>query len=70
LQDTDDWLEGEALDAELEKYIKDCPDLLQLVSLDDMSKEDLFIEYETLKTSCREDEEYLNLLKKNIRNLK
>lgn len=70
MQDAGEWLEGEALDAELEKYSKDCPDLLQLVSLDDMSKEDLFIEYETLKTSYREDEEYLNLLKNSIKKLK
>ncbi|XP_067209133.1 HAUS augmin-like complex subunit 3 isoform X2 [Linepithema humile] len=70
LQDAGEWLEGEALDAELKKYIKDCPDLLQLISLDDISKEDLFIENETLKTSCKEDEEYLNLLKNSIKNLK
>lgn len=70
MQDTDEWLEGEALDVELEKYIKDYPDLLQLVSLDDTSKEDLLIEYETLKTSCKEDEEYLDLLKNSTKNLK
>ncbi|EZA50682.1 hypothetical protein DMN91_003715 [Ooceraea biroi] len=64
-----EWLEGEALDAALEEATKDCPDLLRLVdSLDD--KEDLLAEYEELQESCREDEEYLHLLKHSMKNLK
>jgi len=62
-------LKGEALDAALDEVTKDYPDMLQLVdSLDD--KEDLFAEYEELQESCREDEEYLRLLKHSIKNLK
>jgi len=69
LHHADEWLEGEALDAALEEVTKDYPDLLQLVdSLDD--KEDLLAEYEELEENCREDEEYLCLLKHSIKNLK
>ncbi|XP_014469896.1 PREDICTED: HAUS augmin-like complex subunit 3 isoform X2 [Dinoponera quadriceps] len=70
LQDTDEWLEGEALDAALEEATKDCPDLLHLVSLDDTHKEDLFEEYKTLKDCCREDEDYLDSLKQSVKKLK
>lgn len=57
------------LDTALEEATKDCPDLLQLVdSLE--NKEDLLAEHEELQESCREDEEYICLLKHSIKNLK
>lgn len=70
LQDANEWLEGEALDAALEEATRDCPDLLRLVSSNDMNREDLFEEYETLKETCREDEDYLRLLRDSTKNLK
>lgn len=70
LQDTNEWLEGKALDAALEEATRDCPDLLHLVDLDDTRKEDLFEEYEILKNHYKEDEEYLESLKQSIGNLK
>lgn len=70
LQDADEWLEGQALDAALSEATKDCPDLLQLVDLDGTYKEDLFLEYEALKESSKQDEEYLCLLRRDITGLK
>ncbi|KAL6437042.1 hypothetical protein ACFW04_004980 [Cataglyphis niger] len=70
LQNADEWLEDEELDTALEEATRDCPDLLKLVSIDDTCREDLFIEYETLKESCRDSEEYLHMLKHSIKNLK
>ncbi|XP_011637389.1 HAUS augmin-like complex subunit 3 [Pogonomyrmex barbatus] len=70
LEDAGEWLQGEALDAALEEATKDCPNLLQLVNLEDTCKEDLFVEYEVLKESYREDEEYLQSLKHSIKTLK
>lgn len=70
LENTDEWLKDEALDAALEEATGDCPDLLQLVSLDDTCREDLFAEYKALKESCREDEEYLQSLRHSIKVLK
>lgn len=70
MQDTNEWLEGEALDAALEEATRDCPELLHLVSLDETCKEDLFEEYKVLKDSYKEDEEYLDSLKQSIKNLK
>lgn len=69
LQNADEWLEDEALEAALEEATRECPDLLQLVGLDDTYK-DLLAEYETLKESCRNSEEYLQTLKDGIKNLK
>lgn len=68
MQESEEWLEGEALEAALKEATEDCPDLLQLVSTDGI--EDLLAEYEELKESCKEDEEYLCLLPQNIKNLK
>ncbi|XP_032681124.1 HAUS augmin-like complex subunit 3 [Odontomachus brunneus] len=70
LQDTNEWLEDEALDIALEEATRDCPDLLHLVDLDNTCKEDLFEEYKTLKDYYKEDKEYLNLLQQSIINLK
>ncbi|XP_071643338.1 HAUS augmin-like complex subunit 3 isoform X2 [Temnothorax longispinosus] len=70
LEDAGEWLKDEVLDAALEEATKDCPDLLQLVSLDDTHREDLFVEYEALKESCREDEEYLQSLRHSIKVIK
>lgn len=70
MEDAGEQLRGEALDAALEEAARDCPDLLQLVDLDDTRKEDLFAEYEALRESCREDEEYLQSLRHGIRTLK
>lgn len=70
LQDADEWLEGEALDTALSEATKGCPDLLRLVNLDDTYKEDLFVEYEALKKSSKQDEEYLHSLTHSITNLK
>lgn len=70
MQNADEWLEDEALDKALEEAAGECPDLLQLVSMDDTYREDLFLEYETLKESCRDSEEYLQTLKHSIKNLK
>ncbi|CAL1685443.1 unnamed protein product [Lasius platythorax] len=70
LQNAGEWLEDEALDAALEEATRECPDLLQLVSVDDTYREDLFAEYDTLKESYRNSEEYLQTLKHGIKNLK
>lgn len=70
MEDAGEQLKGEALDTALEEATRDCPDLLQLVSLDDTCQEDLFAEYEALKESCREDEEYLQSLRHSIKTLK
>lgn len=69
VRDTGEWLESKALDLALEEATKDCPHLLRLVNTSD-DKEDLLAEYEELQESCKEDEEYLCLLKHGIRNLK
>lgn len=70
LEDAGEWLKDEALDAALEEATRDCPDLLQLVGLDDSCREDLFVEYDVLKESCREDKEYLQSLRHSIKVLK
>lgn len=70
MENASELLKDEALDAALEEATRDCPDLLQLVSLDDTCREDLFAEYEALKESCREDEEYLQSLRHGIKVLK
>lgn len=70
MEDAGERLKDDALDAALEEATRDCPDLLQLVSLDDACREDLFEEYEALKESCREDEEYLQSLRHSIKVLK
>ncbi|XP_077278304.1 uncharacterized protein LOC143906243 isoform X2 [Temnothorax americanus] len=70
LEDVGERLKDEALDAALEEATKDCPDLLRLVSLDDTRREDLFVEYEASKESCREDEEYLQSLRHTIKVMK
>lgn len=70
LEDAGEMLEGEALDAALKEATRDCPDLLQLVDPDDTHREDLFVEYEALKESCKEDEEYLQSLKNSMRTLR
>lgn len=62
--------EGEALDAALEEATRDYPNLLKLVDIDDTCREDLFAEYEALKESCKEDEEYLQSLRRSIKTLK
>lgn len=63
-------LKNDALDAALEEATRDCPDLLQLVDLDDTCQKDLFVKYEALKDNCKEDEEYLQSLKRSIKILK
>ncbi|KAL0113539.1 hypothetical protein PUN28_012598 [Cardiocondyla obscurior] len=66
-----EWLKDEeALDAALEEATKDCPDLLKLVELDNAGQEDLFVDYEALKESCKIDEEYIQSLKRSIKVLK
>lgn len=70
LQNGDVWLEGKALDIALSEATKDYPDLLRLVDLNNAYKEDLFAEYEVLKESNKQDEEYHTSLKHSIRNLK
>lgn len=70
LQNAGEWLENEALDVALEEATKEYTDLLQLVSIDDTYREDLFVEYETLKESYKDSEEYLQTLKHSIKNLK
>ncbi|XP_029664953.1 augmin complex subunit dgt3 [Formica exsecta] len=70
LQNAGEWLEDKELDATLEEATRECPDLLQLVSVDETCREDLFVEYETLKESYRDSEEYLYTLKHSIKNLK
>ncbi|KYM95719.1 PREDICTED: HAUS augmin-like complex subunit 3 [Cyphomyrmex costatus] len=70
LEDASEMLEGEALDAALEEATKNCPNLLKLVDVDDTYREDLFVEYETLKESYKVDEEYLQSLRHSIKTLK
>ncbi|EFN68882.1 hypothetical protein EAG_00678 [Camponotus floridanus] len=70
LQNAGEWLENEALDVALEEATKEYTDLLQLVSIDDTYREDLFVEYETLKESYKDSEEYLQTLKHSTKNLK
>ena len=70
LEDAGEMLEGEALDAAMEEATRDCPNLLKLVDIDDTCQEDLFVEYEALKESCREDEKYLQSLRHSIKTLK
>lgn len=70
MENAGEWLEGEALDVALEEATRDCPDLLKLIDPDDTCREDLFAEYEALKESCKEDEEYLQLLKHSIKTLR
>ncbi|XP_070162734.1 augmin complex subunit dgt3 [Polyergus mexicanus] len=70
LRNAGEWLEDKELDATLEEATRECPDLLQLVSIDDTCREDLFVEYETLKENYRDSEEYLHTLKHGIKNLK
>ncbi|XP_018343449.1 PREDICTED: HAUS augmin-like complex subunit 3 [Trachymyrmex septentrionalis] len=70
LKDAGEMLEGEALDAALEEATRDCPNLLKLIDIDDTCREDLFVEYEVLKESCREDEKYLQSLRHSIKTLK
>ncbi|XP_072746859.1 uncharacterized protein [Anoplolepis gracilipes] len=70
LQNTGEWLQDEALDAALEEATRECPDLLQLVNVDDTCKEDLFAEYEILKESSRDSEKFLQTLKHGLKNLK
>lgn len=70
LESAGELLKDDALDATLEEATRDCPNLLQLVNLDDTHREDLFVEYKVLKESCKEDEEYLQSLKRSIKVLK
>ncbi|KYQ48562.1 HAUS augmin-like complex subunit 3 [Trachymyrmex zeteki] len=70
LEDAGEMFEGEALDAALEEATRDYPNLLKLVDIDDTCREDLFAEYEALKESCKEDEEYLQSLRRSIKTLK
>lgn len=70
LQNAGEWLESEALDAALEEATKECPDLLQLVNMNDTYREDLFVEYEILKESYKDSKEYFQTLKDSVKNLK
>ncbi|XP_017762755.1 PREDICTED: HAUS augmin-like complex subunit 3 [Eufriesea mexicana] len=70
LQDTNMWLEGSELDHALEEATKDAPDLLKIVSFDDTDINDLFAEFEILKESHKEDENYIYTLQNGIQNLK
>lgn len=70
MHNTNEWLEGKALDAALEEATRDYPDMLHIVSPDDLYKEDLLEEYKVLKDCCKEDEEFLDSLKQSIKELK
>lgn len=70
LQETNEWLEGPELDYALEEASRNCPGLLKIISFDDMDINDLFTEFETLKHSYKEDENYIHTLQSGIQNLK
>lgn len=70
LQETNEWLEGSELDHSLEEITKNYPDLLKIISFDDTDINDLFAEFEILKDSYKEDENYIHILQNGIQNLK
>ncbi|XP_076639762.1 uncharacterized protein LOC143351766 isoform X1 [Colletes latitarsis] len=70
LQETNEWLEGPELDNALEEATRDCPDLLKIISFDDMDISDLFLEFKTIKHAYKEDENYIHTLQNGIQNLK
>ncbi|PBC28510.1 HAUS augmin-like complex subunit 3 [Apis cerana] len=70
LQETNEWLEDSELDHSLEEITKNYPDLLKIISFDDTDINDLFAEFEILKDSYKEDENYIHILQNGIQNLK
>lgn len=70
LQEMNEWLEDSELDYALEEAVKDCPDLLRIISFDDTDINNLFIKYEIIKDSYKEDENYIHKLQNGIQNLK
>ncbi|XP_043510099.1 HAUS augmin-like complex subunit 3 isoform X1 [Frieseomelitta varia] len=70
LQEMNEWLEDSELDYALEEAAKDCPDLLRIISFDDADINNLFVEYEIIKDSYKEDENYIHKLQNGIQNLK
>ncbi|XP_078041406.1 uncharacterized protein LOC144472315 [Augochlora pura] len=70
LQKTNEWLDGIDLDRELEEATKNCPDLLKIITYDDTDTSDLFAEFEIVKNSHSEDENYILTLQNGIESFK
>ncbi|XP_029040733.2 HAUS augmin-like complex subunit 3 [Osmia bicornis bicornis] len=70
LQGTNEWLEGTELDNALEEATRSCPDLLKIISFDNVDIDGQFSELEIAKNAYEEDENYINTLQNGIENLK
>lgn len=70
LQGTNEWLEGTELDNALKEATRSCPELLKLISFDNVDIDGLFSELEIVKNAYEEDENYINTLQNGIENLK
>ncbi|XP_076646335.1 uncharacterized protein LOC143355427 isoform X2 [Halictus rubicundus] len=70
LRETNEWLDGFELDSKLEEATKDCPDVLKIVSFDDVDINDLFAEFEIVKSVYNENENYILASQNGIESLK
>ncbi|KAI4488688.1 hypothetical protein M0802_011396 [Mischocyttarus mexicanus] len=70
LENTEEWFSGKELDEALEELTRDNPELFKLINLEEENVEEKFAEFESLKDLCKMDEDYEELLKNNILNLK
>ncbi|KAF7380397.1 hypothetical protein HZH68_016262 [Vespula germanica] len=70
LQHTEEWLSGKELDRALEEFTHDNPELLKLIDFEDEDIDETLSEFEMLKDLYKMDEDYVELLKNNILNLK
>ncbi|XP_076375530.1 uncharacterized protein LOC143258892 [Megalopta genalis] len=70
LQKTNEWLDGIELDCQLEEATKNYPELLKIITFDDTDISDLFTEFEIIKNSHNEDENYILALQSGIESLK
>lgn len=70
LENTEEWLSGKELDEALEELTQDNPELLKLINFEDENVNEKFAEFESLKDLYKMDEDYEELLKNNILNLK
>ncbi|XP_047367533.1 HAUS augmin-like complex subunit 3 [Vespa velutina] len=70
LQRTEEWLSGKELDGALEEFTRDNPELLKLIDFENEDIDETFSIFESLKDLYKMDEDYIELLKNNILNLK
>ncbi|XP_076276595.1 uncharacterized protein LOC143207255 isoform X2 [Lasioglossum baleicum] len=70
LRETNEWMDGLELDSKLKEATRDCPDLSRIVSFDDVDISDLFAEFEIVKSSYNENENYILTSQNGIESLK